>query len=397
MSENHIHVPQEIKSHRFPELDSLRGLAAAAVVLHHYLLVYGMKHWYHLLMATPLRILFAGQEAVVLFFVLSGFVLSIPQSRPNHASYKGYLLKRFCRIYLPFMAAFCVALLFDAHYHRPAVTDNPWLNQTWSMRPNLKPVLKAMLTSNVHAQEYNTAFWSVLYEIRVSILFPMLYLVATRVPFRAMLLLTMISSVSIQMFPVYLPFEIMPTLLIATYFVYGILLFQNLTTVKDWWHRRTTREQNALLLCCLMLVMFGWKTAELESATLQHPRALAAGVSGSGMNYLSQMRTSAENAIMMSLAVIGAAGAIISSLFAIRFNRVLQRPALMRLGALSYSTYLIHGTVLFFLLRANNGRVPFVYLLPVYLLLTYLSSELFHWLVDQPSLRLGRKVGKLIH
>ena len=66
---------------RFRSLDSLRGLAALAVVFHHCLLTLpasafcrGEIAWWFAV--TPLRLLIDGPGAVLLFFVLSGFVLA---------------------------------------------------------------------------------------------------------------------------------------------------------------------------------------------------------------------------------------------------------------------------------------------------------------------------------
>ena len=43
----------------------------------------------------------AGHEAVIFFFVLSGFVLSIPFYR-RFVPYTPWIIKRCCRIYLPY-------------------------------------------------------------------------------------------------------------------------------------------------------------------------------------------------------------------------------------------------------------------------------------------------------
>ena len=59
-----------------------------------------------------------------------------------------------------------------------------------------------------------------------------------------------------------------------------------------------------------------------------------------------------------------------------------------------YSTYLMHPIVLFLLIHLFYGRFPFYYLLPVYLGGAYLVSEIFHKFVNQPSVALGRRVGK---
>ena len=92
---------------RFHELDALRGLAALTVVAHHLRLTISLVErpasavwWEKLLLFGPLQIFWAGHEAVVFFFVLSGFVLSLPyfsQKRP--LPYHLYLSKRILRAF----------------------------------------------------------------------------------------------------------------------------------------------------------------------------------------------------------------------------------------------------------------------------------------------------------
>lgn len=73
---------------RLTSLDGLRGLAALVVLAHHALLtmsgfssVYWAEpfpSWVTPFAYTPLHALWAGQEAVLVFFVLSGAVLMVP-------------------------------------------------------------------------------------------------------------------------------------------------------------------------------------------------------------------------------------------------------------------------------------------------------------------------------
>ena len=71
---------QQTPPRRFRELDSLRGLAAITVVFHHFSRICSPQI-IHVLDRTPLRILVAGHQAVILFFLLSGFVLTLPNKK----------------------------------------------------------------------------------------------------------------------------------------------------------------------------------------------------------------------------------------------------------------------------------------------------------------------------
>lgn len=65
-------MSQKDNQHRFPQLDSLRGYAALGVVLGHLFLTNGN---YYILM-QPKWFFVSGYESVIMFFVLSGFVLT---------------------------------------------------------------------------------------------------------------------------------------------------------------------------------------------------------------------------------------------------------------------------------------------------------------------------------
>src|SRR4051812_9751190 len=83
------------RSRRIPELDALRGLAAVAVLLGHWMTVVPAwdddtrhqpaKWLLNIFKYTPLRLLTAAPEAVLVFFVLSGFVLACRSSRGARA------------------------------------------------------------------------------------------------------------------------------------------------------------------------------------------------------------------------------------------------------------------------------------------------------------------------
>ncbi len=82
------------------KLEALRGFAALYVVFHHsfskQLVLFGMNFAF----------LFKfGQEAVILFFILSGFVIHLSFEHSKNKSFKLYFLKRFLRIFIPLFFA----------------------------------------------------------------------------------------------------------------------------------------------------------------------------------------------------------------------------------------------------------------------------------------------------
>ncbi len=87
-----IEARNEAEPRRFYELDSLRGVAALTVVFHHFSRICPERIT-HVLIRTPLRLLIAGHQAVILFFLLSGFVLTLPYKKRNSLSYGPFLLK----------------------------------------------------------------------------------------------------------------------------------------------------------------------------------------------------------------------------------------------------------------------------------------------------------------
>jgi len=103
------------------KLESLRGFAALYVVLHHTvtskLLVAGVD----------LSLLFRfGQEAVILFFILSGFVIELSFQKGKDKSFTLYFLKRFLRIFIPLLMVFLANYLLI--YIKKGATPIDWYN-----------------------------------------------------------------------------------------------------------------------------------------------------------------------------------------------------------------------------------------------------------------------------
>ena len=122
-----------VRQARYFELDSLRGLAAMIVVLHHLRFLWQEDAKpssaicrFFLDLVAPF-----GTEAVMLFFVLSGFVLSLPTVNGRPQTYFTFLIRRIFRIYVPYLAALLVWVV-GAFWLHGIITRSDSFHQYWS-------------------------------------------------------------------------------------------------------------------------------------------------------------------------------------------------------------------------------------------------------------------------
>lgn len=142
---------------RLEKLEALRGFAAFYVVLHHTIseniTLFGYK-------VGPL--LRFGQEAVILFFLLSGFVINYSFRKSTNKTFGTYFSKRFLRIYIPLIVIFFIGYITESYNAgllvNPDIVNlakNLLMLQDWDkVKPN---VLAAPYMDNI-------PLWSLSYE-----------------------------------------------------------------------------------------------------------------------------------------------------------------------------------------------------------------------------------------
>lgn len=178
---------------RLRSLDGLRGVAALVVLLSHVVLgghgalsaawldgtnPGGLAEWF---LRTPLAVVWAGPELVIVFFVLSGFVLTRGLLRERVAPL-AFFAGRLVRLYLPvWLALVPAALLFllVGLADGPATGVGPWLEA--SRRPvGLEQVAQdlALVLPPTADGTLNGALWSLRWEVLFSLVVPFVVLVA---------------------------------------------------------------------------------------------------------------------------------------------------------------------------------------------------------------------------
>ncbi len=359
---------------RYAELDALRGVAAVIVLFYHFFRLWtGVPHtrWIErLFTATPLRLLVAGRAAVVLFFVLSGFVLSLPRLQGKERGYARYLLKRVCRIYLPYVFALALALLGCARWHG-ATEFGGWFALTWYEAPHWRLVLAHVLFFGSYDDAaYNTAFWSLVQEMRISILFPVLFWVVMRLGWQRSLVVPPVLTVvtGVVLAKTGAPEKLMWTVNYAGAFVYGILLARH----KDELERRLSELRPAAYAGFAAVALLLFMVPDRAS------------------RFMFGLGPPAVDLVMMW----GAGGILLLALSHQHVLRLLRGRWLQALGRMSYSVYLLHGTVLFTLVYLFGARYGVRVLLVPYLVLTLLGGWAMHSTIERPAIVLGRRLAR---
>jgi peptidoglycan/LPS O-acetylase OafA/YrhL len=142
---------------RLEKLEAVRGFAALYVVFFHVLpqkiFLFGIN------VGTIFRF---GPEAVIVFFVLSGFVIKYTYEKSKDKSFRFYFIRRFIRLYIPLFFIFLLGYLIKC-YSEGALANPEWgtlfgnifmLQDVISQKPN---VISA-------AYMGNGVLWSLSYE-----------------------------------------------------------------------------------------------------------------------------------------------------------------------------------------------------------------------------------------
>ncbi|MCA1031374.1 acyltransferase [Bacillus timonensis] len=366
---------------RLEELDSLRGMAAITVLLNHYFNVIPAfsaeesNGLVSLLKYTPLHFIWSGHEAVIMFFILSGFVLSLPFLRNTTVNYPRFFFKRVCRIYLPYVVAVLVAILLFSTFSRNGISDlSEWFNIAWTDPFSWQSVINYLIMlGDFKNFQYNPVIWSLIHEMRISLIFPFIMYVVLRLKWRKSavlsLLLAFCSYVGLKLSEIYLGYvnygsSIFDSFYYTTMFVIGVLLAQHLQKIIAFF--KTYQKWNPLLLAtALMCYTYPWWF--FPHIKLLHIRL-----------------------INEWFTVIGVVIIIVLALSSSNLSKFLKLPICTFFGKISYSLYLWHAVILLTCVNMWYGTMPLGFILVIASLLSILISTLSYYLIEEPSIKLGK-------
>lgn len=367
---------------RFEQLDSLRGLAALSVMLGHFLQVFprftantypkGYDNIVNLLKYTPLHLFWAGGEAVIFFFILSGFVLALPFLNKSAIEYPKYLVRRVCRIYIPYIAAVVVAIAARLGLaHDGLEHGSKWIRSIWTGSFSWQNIAEhAAMLWNFNSTLYDPILWSLVHEMRISIIFPLIMLVVIRLHWVLNLVLAASCTLSAQLLdkifdPPYMT-NFPMTLHFIAFFIGGALLAKHRVQIVDWMRKQARSFHVFLFVAAILAYTLSWTAYGLK---LFH-------------NDMLQDWVAAAGASMFVVAALSTASVM----------RALQSKPLVFLGKISYSLYLFHMIVLLALLHLLEGYAPASVILLIAFVASFAVSVLSYEWIEKPSMQLGRRL-----
>lgn len=369
---------------RYKELDSLRGIAAIIVLLGHFLALFpilGKKVMYSTF-GVYFSILWQGHSAVIIFFVLSGFVLSLPFYKGTEFNYLKYLIKRVCRIYIPYIVILFIAIGIKLGIHSKIGTI-PGLVQwgSWNIEVSFNRVMEHILfLREFNSDAFIMVIWSLVHEMRISIVFPLIIFLLLRVNWKVSIGIAMFLSVIGYLLMKNIPSEFnMPvstnyfiTLHYSSMFIIGALLAKN----REYLVSKIINLKVKYLVLPLGLLFFNY------------PR----------IPFMLLSKLIGEIDYELYLIIIdwyicfGAVLIILSALSSKLFSKLLLIKPVQFIGEISYSLYLVHPIVLLTTVHIFYGKISVPLILLISFLLTMVVSVLCYKFIEIPSIKIGRKL-----
>lgn len=356
----------------------MRGLAALTVVFHH-LLASTPEMWavYEgkplstaamLLGHGPLHLLWGGGEAVIVFFVLSGFVLSIPFWDGKPVAYLPFAVRRMCRLYPTYIVAVIIgflALAAVSQYGLPG--KSTWFGLYWAKPGSMEAFVDHLWVLASPRYNYvDPVIWSLAVEIQVSLAFPFLIACMRRAGWLAVPLALALSYAGLYLLAA-LPAagDVLKSLLFtlgnAWLFVLGAELARNRVRIQRWAQASPASLRWLVLVVALALFNLRW----------QGGSALANGL----------------------LIPLGSAGLVAACAYFGELRPLLGSPPVQWLGKVSYSLYLIHFIVLFSLTHLlHPSSLALVLMIPASLA----AAAFLHAAIERPSIAWGPVLGRRV-
>lgn len=381
--------------HHMDYLDGLRGVAAFIVVISHFVVGFyptlfdGIDSRAHvrnsievIISKSPLNIIYSGNLAVCVFFVLSGYVLTYKffQRKDQRILISG-AFRRYIRIFLPAFTSILVAyflMVAGLFFNRQAsviTRSDIWLDNLWKFKPDLLIAIKQAVFDiffTSYLPTYNIVLWTISYEFIGSLLVFVLVAILGNQRFR------------------FIPYLLVIVLLFDSYygaFVLGVILADLYNNDKKPFALDFINRIPGILLL-LAGLFFGSYPIEVD-------------VKGT---FYEQMKLVFLKNPAIQYHVLGSFFIMLALLNSRKLQEFFSTKSMVFLGKISFSSYLLHlilmcsmSCYLFihlhsFLSYHLSVAISFIMTVPVLLTLSWIMYRL----IDLNSVKLSHLLYKSI-
>lgn len=361
---------------RYIALDAMRGVAATLVLLAH-LSTIGLREtdiWREL-DGTPLRLFWSGHQAVIFFFVLSGFSLfEMYSTMSGKFVLWRFFAARIIRLYPAYISSIFLAMLIIGLLK---YLDYSWPPQ--SVGIPLGGMTKEQFIGHVFIVGFfdpnlvNSPIWSLVHEIRISLLFPLIYLIVRNsklvwmgvLPISISILMSMIFISKhgiyhiIMNHPALLDFVL--TIHYATMFFLGAWQSKYKSRItQEIRHFRLPIFATATV-CSLLTYAYGFDEHWTQ-----------------GYRFLGDLVVAVATMYFIAIGI--------------EFPRIFNNRACHFLGSVSYSLYLVHMPCIIFLVVLYYGLMSSYIIIVLAALTSFILASIFLKLVDTPAIAIARAV-----
>ena len=320
-----------------------------------------------------------GRAAVMVFFVLSGFVLAVSLLKAP-STYGGFAIKRLFRIYPAFLVVIAISYALHRSFGAPLHTGSVLMNRISA--PDLSPLqlCKALvLWGTAPSLNLDLVTWSLVHEMRISLLFPLILLSVRRAAGVALPGYAMVSvactvwlhatsgNVAYGFVEETFPQTLAVTGYFLIFFACGAWLAIERERVTAWLRTSSLTTRKGLLVIALAFFLKGDHGPEEWITSLVDYAHLAAAL------------------LMLSL-ILGTEP----------FERALSGSTLRWLGRISYSLYLVHLPVLYVVGQTLGLNEP-LRAVGAVVVLSLGFAQILANLVEFPCIALARRAGRRIN
>ena len=264
-------------------------------------------------------------------------------------------------------------------YGGPVSWAGWWFNDGWpSAFPNIGLLWHLLFVFPFETSRLDPVLWSLVYEMRISLIFVPVVLLISRVPTWQVLGAAVLLSVAVcwhairtshPVIQASVSAEWLPTLHYLLMFVAGATLAQHRESLSNWL-RRAPRVIAVIV-----------PAASLALYVLSRPISLR--VSGILSDYLFDW-----------IVLVAVCGIIASAIALASFAQLLRIRPLPFLGVISYSLYLYHAVVLFAVVHLLGERLGVTLSLLIAAALVIPVSYAGYVCVERPAMRLGSRLAR---